>query len=105
MSFSFIEIWQHMGLAALDVAAVLVVMGLASLTVFVERILTLRRSRAASRAFATKVTNAMRSGDVDTIIADAERYKTGHLARIVRSGVTIPSTRRVTGGPPMLTDP
>lgn len=88
MSFSFMDIWQHMGVPALIVAAVLIIMGLASLTVFVERILTLRRSRAASRAFAGKVTAAMKQGNVDAIIAEAEKHKTGHLARVVRSGVT-----------------
>jgi biopolymer transport protein ExbB len=88
MSFSFLDIWQHMGVPAMIVAAILIVMGLASLTVFVERILTLRRSRAESRAFAMNVTAAMGQGNVDAIIAEAEKYKTGHLARVVRSGVT-----------------
>ena len=88
MSFSFFDIWQHMGVPALIVAGILVVMGLASLTVFVERILTLRRSRTASRAFATKVSTAMKQGNVDDIIADAEEHKAGHLARVVRTGVT-----------------
>jgi biopolymer transport protein ExbB len=88
MSFGFLEIWQHMGVPAMIVAAVLVVMGLASLTVFVERILTLRRSRAASRAFAVVVVAAMKEANVDAIIAEAEKYKAGHLARVVRAGVT-----------------
>jgi biopolymer transport protein ExbB len=77
-----------MGIPALIVAGILVVMGLASLTVFVERMLTLQRSRSASRSFAATVTTAMKQGDVDAIIADADKYKAGHLARVVRSGVT-----------------
>src|SRR5438067_2053318 len=88
MSFNFLDIWQHMGVPALIVAGILVVMGLASLTVFVERILTLRRSRTASRSFAVQVATAMKQGHVDAIIADAEKHKAGHLARVVRSGVT-----------------
>jgi biopolymer transport protein ExbB len=88
MSFGFLEIWQHMGVPAMIVAAVLVVMGLASLTVFVERILTLRRSRTASRIFAGKVAAAMKDANVDAIIAEAEKHKAGHLARVVRTGVT-----------------
>ena len=88
MSFGFLDIWQHMGVPAMIVAAILLVMGLSSLTVFVERILTLRRSRAESRAFAAKVTPAMKQGNVDAIIADAEKHKAGHLARVVRAGVT-----------------
>jgi len=88
MSFGFMEIWQHMGVPAMIVAAILVVMGLASLTVFIERVLTLRRSRAASRACAATVAPKMREGNVDAIVAEAEKHQRGHLARIVRAGVT-----------------
>ena len=49
MSFGWIEIWQHMGVPAMVIAGILVVMGLASLTVFIERIITLRRSRSRFR--------------------------------------------------------
>ena len=88
MSFSFTEIWQHMGVPALVVAAILVVMGLASLTVFVERVFTLRRSRAASRAFAGKVAPHLQAANIDEIITAADAHQSGHLARIVRAGVT-----------------
>ncbi len=88
MSFSFADIWQHMGVPALIVAAILGVMGLASLTVFVERVFTLRRSRSASRAFATKVAPDLQAANIDAIITDADAHKHGHLARIVRTGVT-----------------
>lgn len=88
MSFSFGEIWQHMGVPALVVAVVLVVMGLASLTVFIERIITLRRSRAASRAFAAAVAEPMEKGDIANILTVSDSYKQGHLARIVRSAIT-----------------
>jgi biopolymer transport protein ExbB len=88
MSFSLMETWQHMGWPAIIVAVLLLVMGLASLTVFVERVITLRRSRATSRLFASKVTEAMQAGDIEAIIDEAEKHKQGHLARIVRSGLT-----------------
>ena len=55
MSFSFGEIWAHMGVPAMIIAGVLLTMGLASLTVFVERMFALRRSRQASRRFAAAV--------------------------------------------------
>jgi biopolymer transport protein ExbB len=70
------------------VAGVLVIMGLASLTVFIERVITLRRSRAQSRAFATAVAEAMQAGNVDAILTETEKHKQGHLARVVRSGLT-----------------
>jgi hypothetical protein len=43
-----------MGWPAITVAVVLLVMGLASLTVFIERNVTLRRSRSASQRFAAE---------------------------------------------------
>ncbi len=88
MSFSFFETLQHMGIPAMVVAAVLLIMGLASLTVFIERIITLRRSRAASRAFAGAIAEAMQSGDIDAILAESQRHQNGHLARVVQSGLT-----------------
>ena len=48
MGLSFTELWTHMGWPAITVAVVLLVMGLASLTVFIERNVTLRRSRPFS---------------------------------------------------------
>ncbi len=88
MSFGIFEIFQHMGVAAMIVAAVLVVMGLASLTVFIERIIALRRSRAASRSFAAAVAEPMQRGDIDAILSASEGRTAGHLARVVRSGLT-----------------
>ncbi len=76
-----------MGLAAMVVAGVLLVMGLASLTVFVERLLTLRLSRTASRGFSAKVADDMNAGKFDAVIAEADNFKRGHLARIVRTGL------------------
>jgi biopolymer transport protein ExbB len=91
MTFSYLEIWQHMGAPAIAIAVVLLTMGLASLTVFLERLFTLRRSRAVSKAFAGTIADKMRSADVDGILADAqsEEYARGHLTRVVRSGLTM----------------
>jgi biopolymer transport protein ExbB len=87
MQLNFLEVWQHMGLPALIVAGVLFVMGLASLTVFVERLLTLRGSRSASRRFSAKVADDMNAGNFDAVIAKSDEFKRGHLARIVRAGL------------------
>lgn len=87
MSFSLTEIWQHMGVPALVIAGVLALMGLASLTVLAERLITLRLSRASSRKFAAAIGDDMRHGHFDKIIELADAHKRGHLARIVRSGL------------------
>src|SRR5262249_8990623 len=58
-----------------------------SLTVFVERVIALRRSRAASRAFAMAVADSMQKGNIDAALAEAEKHPAGHLPRVVRSGL------------------
>jgi biopolymer transport protein ExbB len=88
MSFSLVEIWHSMGIAAKLVGAVLLTMGLASLTVFIERLLTLRRSRAASREFVTEVADDVHAGRLERVIDEAAKYTQGHLARLMRAGIT-----------------
>jgi biopolymer transport protein ExbB len=77
-----------MGPPALAVAGVLLVMGIASLTVFVERLLAFRRSRAASARFASAVGNHFAPSAVDHIISEAGKFNAGHLARLVESGLS-----------------
>jgi len=87
MSFDFADIWAHMGVPAMIIAGVLMIMGLASLTVFVERMFALRRSRQASRLFAGAVGADVKSARLDAILkrTDEPAYKHAHLAHIVRS--------------------
>jgi biopolymer transport protein ExbB len=87
MEFSFSEIFAHMGVPAMVVAAILLIMGLASLTVFIERLVTLRRSRAASKRFAQQVGTDMQQGKFDRVIQHAEEHERGHLPRVVRAGL------------------
>jgi biopolymer transport protein ExbB len=88
MSFSLLEIWHSMGVPAKIVGALLVTMGLASLTVFIERLLTLRRSRVASKQFAAEVGDEVHAGHVDKAIERAADHPRSHLARLVLSGLT-----------------
>ena len=88
MTFSLFEILGHMGVPAMIVGIILLTMGLASLTVFVERLLTLRRSRAASRTFAKESGDQLREEHVERMIEDAGKYPQGHLPRMVRAGLT-----------------
>lgn len=89
MEFSWSEMLAHMGLPALIVAAVLAIMGLASLTVFIERVVAFRRSRASSREFSEQVRGALAAADLEQILAVAEAHaRHGHLPRIVRSVVS-----------------
>jgi biopolymer transport protein ExbB len=89
MTFSFVEMWHSMGLPAKVVGAFLLTMGLASLTVFVERLIALRRSRAASRAFALALGEELREQDVDRAITEAGKHPRSHLARLVQAGLAL----------------
>jgi biopolymer transport protein ExbB len=88
MSFSLTEMWLHMGVPAKVVGAFLMIMGLMSLTVFIERLLALRRSRAAARGFAAEAGETLQSGAVEEVIAEAAKYPQGHLPRLVQSTLT-----------------
>jgi len=83
------ELWEHLGWPALIVAGVLIVMGVASSAVFVERLWALRRSRAASREFAAIVARTLRPDTIAQVLAEAYRLSAGHLARLVGSGLTM----------------
>lgn len=88
MEFSIAEIWAHMGIPAKVVAATLTIMGLASLTVFIERIISLRRSRSASKAFAGECGADIDNGKFDHVISRTQEFQAGHLARVVRAGLS-----------------
>jgi len=98
MQFSPIEIWNHMGLPALVIAALLLLMGLASLTVLTERLITLRLSHQASRRFAESIVRDMEAGDIEAIITRAAepQYTRGHLTRILQHGLTAYRHARLT---------
>jgi len=97
MNFSFGEMWHSMGLPAKIVGGFLLAMGLASLTAFIERLIALRRSRAASRAFAAEAGENLHDGLVDAVLAQTAGYSRGHLPRLVRSALTVYAHARGTG--------
>lgn len=88
MSFSLIAMWHSMGVPAKVVGIFLVLMGLISLTVFIERVIALRRSRAAGKRFASEVGDELESGSIDGVVAEAAKHPRGHLPRLVHSGLT-----------------
>lgn len=89
MEMSFSDILGHMGLPAIIIAGFLASMGLASMTVVAERLITLRRSREASRRFGAAIANDVRARRIEAIVKRAEEnaFKAGHLARVVKSGL------------------
>ena len=86
--FNWNEIWQHMGVPALVVSGLLLLMGVASLTVFVERLLTLRRARNVSRRFADRVGEGIVPSALAQVISEAKVHPAGYLARLVETGLS-----------------
>jgi len=87
MNFSLVEIWHGMGVPAKLVAMTLMAMGLVSVAAFIERVLTLRRSRAASKAFAQETSDLLSPPTIQRVIEEAAKRSKGHLPRLVESGL------------------
>ena len=96
MSFSLTEMWHSMGLPAKIVGAFLLSMGLASLTVFIERLIALRRSRVSARKFASVVSEDLQEGRIESVLAEAAKHPHGHLPRLVQDGLSTYSQARST---------
>jgi biopolymer transport protein ExbB len=88
MGFSWTDMASHMGAPALVVAIALACMGLGSLTVFFERLLTARRSSRASQAFAASVGADLHAGRLKHALDEAKKVaKDSHLARVVKAAI------------------
>ncbi|MGD9764525.1 MAG: MotA/TolQ/ExbB proton channel family protein [Candidatus Binatia bacterium] len=89
MGFSWSEMVRHMGAPAIAVAVILSAMGLVSLTVFFERLITFRRSRAHSRRFAAVMAAPLQQAQFALVLEQAGKFaKHSYLARVVRAGIT-----------------
>jgi biopolymer transport protein ExbB len=90
MQFTMSDLWGHMGVPALVVAGLLLLMGLAALTVFIERLLAIRSSRLASERFAAAIGRSLRRDQIEMIVSLAaeKAYAKADLARLVREGLT-----------------
>lgn len=84
--FDFGKILGHMGVPAMSVAAVLLLMALASLAVFFERLVAYWRSRSASRRFATEAKQLLDTDQPDVLAKKAEEVEHSHLARLLGTG-------------------
>lgn len=82
MSFNLVHIWQSMGLVAKLIAAVLLVMGVASIGVVIERLIAFSRSAKESLAFAQKAMPLLRSWEVEALLQAAAEHKSSALARL-----------------------
>lgn len=84
--FDFGKIIGHMGIPAMSVASVLLLMALASLAVFFERLFAYWRSRAASKRFAVEARALLDADQADALAQKAEAEQHSHLAKLLGTG-------------------
>ena len=84
--FDFGKILGHMGIPAMSVAAVLLLMALASLAVFFERLVAYSRSRSASRRFAIEAKAFLDADQPDALAQKADAEQHSHLAKLLGTG-------------------
>jgi len=86
MELNPVHIWHSMGFASKVVAMSLLVMGIAMLGVFIERVVYLARSSKQSRAFALKASALMKTNDVAQLTKVAVTYALSPLAKLLHAG-------------------
>jgi|APLak6261675434_1056106.scaffolds.fasta_scaffold00529_5 biopolymer transport protein ExbB len=79
------EIFAHMGPPAIAVASTLLLMALASLAIFFERLFAYWRSRNASRKFAVQARALLENDDAEALVKQAA-LNHGHLAKLLGAG-------------------
>jgi biopolymer transport protein ExbB len=87
MSFNLIEIWNKMGPFAIAIVVTLLVMAMASMAVFVERVWVYFRSRRVSRRFAAQASALLSKRSHDAFIKAADTHKSSHLAGLLAGGM------------------
>ncbi len=87
MSFDLVQILQHMDAFALTITLVLVVMGVASLAVFFERLWAYGKAAARSRAFASVAATHLKAGNLDPLRQPPAEHAEAPLARLLSQGV------------------
>ena len=80
MSFDIAHMWASMGLFARLIAGFLLVMGITSLAICVERLFVLARAVNRSRSFARDVSPLLETNDFETAVLVAQKTKGSHLA-------------------------
>ncbi len=85
--FDISKIIGHMGPFAMAIAVSLLLMALASLAIFFERMVAYARSRAASKSFARQATAMLAANDTDGVRKTAADNQQSHLARLVSTGL------------------
>jgi biopolymer transport protein ExbB len=85
MAFDLAHIWASMGALGKGIAAVLLIMAIASAGVTVERLIVLFKSNRESRKFAAGAGPAIDAWDLDALARLCEKHKASSLAKLFGS--------------------
>ncbi|MFP2895573.1 MotA/TolQ/ExbB proton channel family protein [Corallococcus sp. 4LFB] len=88
MTFTFADLWTHMGPVAQLIVLVMGVMSMVSLLILAERTIVFRASRSHSRRYAAQLDAVLASGDFDAAAEVKTEKDVGYLGRTIRAGLT-----------------
>lgn len=85
----FLELWEQMGIAVKILMGVLVVMSMASVGVFFERLFTFMQATNQSKLFAPQVAKHLKDGKLKEAISvsQSKDYRYSHLGKVVLAGL------------------
>jgi biopolymer transport protein ExbB/biopolymer transport protein TolQ len=100
MSFSLLDIWNHMGLTAKLVNFTMLIMSIYSLSIMIERYMTYRKAKKQSRAYAPKVAKLLKDGKIQEAIkiSSGKDVKNSHLAKVLLAGLNEYEYQKESGG-------
>ncbi len=87
MEFSWTHMWQTMSPLAKAVAYVLVIMGLLSVSVFIERCFILFRHRRSSREFIKKAEPILNNPNYEASLKLTKEFPVSYAAKVVERGL------------------
>ena len=85
----FLELWEQMGISVKLLMGVLVVMSMASVGVFFERLFTFMQATNQSKLFAPQVAKHLKDGKLKEAISvsQSKDYRYSHLGKVVLAGL------------------
>jgi biopolymer transport protein ExbB len=89
MHFDLIKIFNEMDWMARGVTFILLVMGVASLTVVIERFYAFGRSKRQSSEFSSKAGALITDRNYDKLLHEAEKLKASYLARMLAPALKV----------------
>ena len=86
--FSFVEMWQKMGILAKGVNIFLIIMSLYSLGVIIERLITYSAGSRQSLSYVLALRDFMNKGNIQGAIAAAKLHHKSPIAKVMHAGLT-----------------